>query len=228
LYDSKTPNPNRLSEDHLGGSGTSATTSATARGARNQAVVERKEFVRSNDSNTFERNTALRTTAPRQTAPRTTARRRTSSFAAFGAAAALVATLGLAGEARGRAPQDETPVVGRAASQQVFVPAGHEAPSAGREIRGGEASYYHDSLAGNPTASETPYRPAALTAAHQTLPLGTRVRVTAADSGRSVIVEVNDRGPFAKNRVIDLSRAAAQQIGMIRRGHTTVQLEVIG
>jgi rare lipoprotein A len=184
--------------------------------------------VRSNDSKTFERNTALRTTAPRTTAPRTTARRRTSSFAAFGAAAALVATLGLAGEARGRATQAEAPVVGRAASQQVFVPAGHEAPSAGREIRGGEASYYHDSLAGNPTASGTPYRPGALTAAHQTLPLGTKVRVTDPASGRSVVVEVNDRGPFAKHRVIDLSRAAARQIGLIQRGHGKVELEVVG
>ena len=157
--------------------------------------------------------------------------RRPSSFAAFGAAAALVATLGLAGDARGRAPQDETPFFGRAASQQVFVPADHQAPSAPsaeRAIRGGEASYYHDSLAGNPTASGTPYRPGALTAAHQTLPLGTKVRVTDAASGRSVVVEVNDRGPFAKNRVIDLSRAAAQQIGLIERGHGKVQLEVIG
>lgn len=154
--------------------------------------------------------------------------RRRSSFAAFGAAAALVATLGLAGDARGRAPQDETPVVGRAASQQVFVPADHRAPAAERAIRGGEASYYHDSLAGNPTASGTPYRPGALTAAHRTLPLGSKVRVTDVDTGRSVVVEVNDRGPFAKHRVIDLSRAAAQQIGLIQRGHTKVQLEVIG
>lgn len=154
--------------------------------------------------------------------------RRPTSFAALGAAAALVATLGLAGDARGRAPEVETPFVARAASQQVVVPADHQAPSTDRAIRGGEASYYHDSLAGNPTASGTPYRPGALTAAHPTLPLGTKVRVTDAASGRSVVVEVNDRGPFAKNRVIDLSRAAAQQIGLIQRGHGKVQLEVIG
>jgi rare lipoprotein A len=154
--------------------------------------------------------------------------RRRSSLAAFGAAAALVAALGLAGDASGRAPQGETPFFGRAASQEVFVPADHEAPTAQRAIRGGEASYYHDSLAGNPTASDTPYRPGALTAAHQTLPLGTKVRVTDAASGRSVVVEVNDRGPFAKNRVIDLSRAAARQIGLIQRGHGEVELEVVG
>jgi rare lipoprotein A len=155
--------------------------------------------------------------------------RRRSSFAAIGAAAALTATLGFAGDGAAREPVETRPVVARAASQQVVLPAGHQAPAAeGRAIRGGEASYYHDSLAGNPTASGTPYRPRALTAAHQTLPLGSKVRVIDVESGRSVVVEVNDRGPFAKNRVIDLSRAAAQQIGMIQRGHADVRLEVIG
>jgi rare lipoprotein A len=153
--------------------------------------------------------------------------RRGTSLAAVGGAAALVATLGLAGDAAGRAPRQEGPVLGRAASQ-VIVPADHRAPAADRAIRGGEASYYHDSLAGNPTASGTPYRPSALTAAHQTLPLGSKVRVTRVDTGRSVVVEVNDRGPFAEDRVIDLSRAAATQLGIIQRGHADVRLEVIG
>ncbi|HUO87140.1 MAG TPA: septal ring lytic transglycosylase RlpA family protein [Thermoanaerobaculia bacterium] len=154
--------------------------------------------------------------------------RRPTSFAALGAAVAMIATLGLAGDARGRAPEGELPSTGRAASQEVFVPGDHQVPSPARTIRGGEASYYHDSLAGNSTASGTPYRPGALTAAHRTLPLGSKVRVTDVDSGRSVVVEVNDRGPFAKDRVIDLSRAAAKRIDMIQRGHTDVRLEVIG
>lgn len=155
--------------------------------------------------------------------------RRGGSFAALGAAAALVAALGLAGEADGRAPHREAPVLlARAASQQVIVPADHRPPGVEREIRGGEASYYHDSLAGNPTASGTPYRPAALTAAHPTLPLGSKVRVTSLANGRSVVVEVNDRGPFAKDRVIDLSRAAAQQLGMISSGHADVRLALVG
>lgn len=155
--------------------------------------------------------------------------RRRSSFAALGAAAALTATLGFAGDGAAREPVETRPVVGRAASQQVVLPADHQPPAAeGRAIRGGEASYYHDSLAGNPTASGTPYRPRALTAAHQTLPLGSKVRVIDVESGRSVVVEVNDRGPFAKDRVIDLSRAAAQQLGMIQLGHADVRLEVIG
>lgn len=154
-------------------------------------------------------------------------RARRGGFAALGAAAALAATLGLAGDADGRVYQP-TRVLERAASQQVIVPADHQPPTADREIRGGEASYYHDSLAGNPTASGTPYRPSALTAAHQTLPLGSKVRVTSEETGRSVVVEVNDRGPFAKNRVIDLSRAAAQRIGMIDSGHADVRIELIG
>lgn len=155
--------------------------------------------------------------------------RRGTSFAAIGAAAALTATLGLAGETAGREPVETRPVVGRAASQQVVLPADHQAPAVdGHTIRGGEASYYHDSLAGNPTASGTPYRPSALTAAHQTLPLGSKVRVTEVETGRTVVVEVNDRGPFAKDRVIDLSRAAAQQLGIVHRGHADVRLEVIG
>lgn len=155
-------------------------------------------------------------------------RARRGGFAALGAAVALSATLGLAGDADGRVPGEQATLFERAASQQVFVPADHQAPSTDRAIRGGEASYYHDSLAGNPTASGTPYRPGAMTAAHQTLPLGTKVRVTDEKTGRSVVVEVNDRGPFAKDRVIDLSRAAAKQIGLIERGHGEVRLEVIG
>ncbi|HEX6203843.1 MAG TPA: septal ring lytic transglycosylase RlpA family protein [Thermoanaerobaculia bacterium] len=154
--------------------------------------------------------------------------RRGGSLAALGAAAALVATLGLAGDADGRSPSQPTTVLERAASQQVIVPADHRPPAADRQIRGGEASYYHDSLAGNPTASGKPYRPTALTAAHQTLPLGSKVRVTSEETGRSVVVEVNDRGPFAKDRVIDLSRAAAKQLGMIHRGHAEVRLELVG
>lgn len=158
----------------------------------------------------------------------TTRARRPTSFAALGGLVALAAALGLAGDAQSEAPQESAPVTGRAASQQVFVPGDHRPPAADRTIRGGEASYYHDSLAGNPTASGAPYRPGALTAAHRTLPLGSKVRVTDVTSGRSVVVEINDRGPFAKNRVIDLSRAAAKEIGMIQRGHTDVRLALVG
>lgn len=67
-----------------------------------------------------------------------------------------------------------------------------------------------------------------LTAAHQTLPLGTRVAVTNQDNGRTVEVRINDRGPFAKGRIIDLSYAAARSLGMIGPGTVPVRLEVLG
>ena len=94
-------------------------------------------------------------------------------------------------------------------------------------LRQGAASYYHPSLAGQPTASGEPYRPEALTAAHRSLPLGSRVRVTNVQNGRSVVVRINDRGPFRPGRVIDLSRAAARRIGLLRPGHGPVKLELL-
>lgn len=95
-------------------------------------------------------------------------------------------------------------------------------------VQEGRASYYSDTLAGNPTASGEPYDPAALTAAHRTLPFGTRVRVTRLDDERSVEVRINDRGPFGRrDRIIDLSRAAAERLGMIRAGVIRVRIEVL-
>ena len=91
----------------------------------------------------------------------------------------------------------------------------------------GDASYYGDELAGNPTASGERFDPAKFTAAHRTLPLGSRVRVTNARSGESVIVRINDRGPFHGQRVIDLSKAAAREIGMLARGTARVRLELL-
>jgi rare lipoprotein A len=91
----------------------------------------------------------------------------------------------------------------------------------------GEASYYSDALAGHPTASGEQYRPLALTAAHRKLPLGTVLRVTSRD-GRVVYVRVNDRGPYGrKGRILDLSRAAAEQLGMLRSGVLQVRAEVV-
>jgi rare lipoprotein A len=93
----------------------------------------------------------------------------------------------------------------------------------------GAVSYYADSLAGNSTASGEPYDPRELTAASRTLPFGTVLRVTRPDTGRSVIVRVNDRGPFGRRtRVLDLSRSAAEALDMIRRGGADVHVEVVG
>jgi len=92
----------------------------------------------------------------------------------------------------------------------------------------GEASYYSDKLAGRSTASGEPYDPKKFTAAHRKLPFGSVLRVVRLDNGRSVYVRVNDRGPFGKrDRIIDLSRRAAEELGMIRAGVTQIRLEVL-
>ena len=91
----------------------------------------------------------------------------------------------------------------------------------------GQASYYGAELAGNRTASGERFNPSALTAAHRSLPLGSKIRVTNKANGKSVIVRINDRGPFVKSRLIDISYAAAQQINMVRAGKARVSLALI-
>lgn len=90
----------------------------------------------------------------------------------------------------------------------------------------GKAAYYDPDYKGR-TASGEPYDNAKFTAAHKTLPFGTRVRVTDSRTGRSTIVVINDRGPFNPGRVIDLSLAAAREIGMIKRGIIAVRATVL-
>ncbi len=94
-------------------------------------------------------------------------------------------------------------------------------------VQEGDGSYYADSLHGNTTASGEPYDKNAMTAAHQELPLGTNVRVTYKKTGKSVVVTINDRGPYAKDRIIDVSGAAARQLGMIEDGHGPVTVEIV-
>jgi rare lipoprotein A len=97
----------------------------------------------------------------------------------------------------------------------------------GNPLRG-LASWYGTVWNGRKTASGETFDETKLTAAHKTLPLGTVVRVTNLDSMRSVIVKINDRGTLAPNRIIDLSSAAAEQLGMVERGLANVKLEVLG
>ncbi|MDF3863237.1 septal ring lytic transglycosylase RlpA family protein [Pseudomonas denitrificans (nom. rej.)] len=89
----------------------------------------------------------------------------------------------------------------------------------------GTASYYGKAHHGKRTASGERFNQNALTAAHRTLPFGTRVRVTNLDNGRSVVVRINDRGPFGRGRIIDVSKAAAEQLNMLRSGTAPVRLE---
>lgn len=106
-----------------------------------------------------------------------------------------------------------------------FVPRVRE--DAGSRAQLGEASYYADHFEGRTTASGGRYRGAELTAAHRTLAFGTRVRVTHLGSGRTVDVTINDRGPHRRGRIIDLSRRAARDLGMLAEGVARVRVDVI-
>jgi rare lipoprotein A len=91
----------------------------------------------------------------------------------------------------------------------------------------GIASWYGSEFYGRPTASGEIYRGNELTAAHKTLPLNTYVKVINLENGKSVIVRINDRGPFMKGRIIDLSYAAAKKIDMIEKGTAPVRLRIL-
>ena len=91
----------------------------------------------------------------------------------------------------------------------------------------GQGSYYADKFAGRATASGVPYRPGQMTAAHNTLPFGTRIKVTNVRNGKSVKVTVNDRGPHVKGRIVDVSGKAARKLDLIDAGVVPVQLKVI-
>jgi len=111
---------------------------------------------------------------------------------------------------------DDESLTAPTATQQSFEAVGQ-----------GEASYYAASFAGHRTASGDRFDPHALTCAHRTLPLGTMLRVTNLANGRSVLVRVNDRGPFTRGRILDMSPAAASDIDMIRAGKAMVRVEVV-
>jgi rare lipoprotein A len=106
------------------------------------------------------------------------------------------------------------------------VPTASAAPNPGVET--GMASWYGNPYHGHRAASGEIFDMEKLTAAHRTLPFGTRVRVTETKGGRSVEVRINDRGPFAEDRIIDVSRAAARRLGLLGSGKALVRLKVIG
>jgi rare lipoprotein A len=159
---------------------------------------------------------------------------------------AAAALLGLGGALAPGYAEDTAPAVALAAPPAVdpalprFEPLAEESAAlaapetpdtaepeqAWEPIAGGMASWYGREFAGHRTASGERFNPAEYTAAHRTLPFGTRVRVTDAD-GDSVIVRINDRGPFARGRVIDLSQAAAKELGITRAGSGKVTLAVL-
>lgn len=89
----------------------------------------------------------------------------------------------------------------------------------------GKATFYSDRFHGKKTSSGKPYHRDSLTCAHRTFPIGTLLEVTNTDNGNKVIVEVTDRGPYTRGKIIDLSYAAAHKLGIIRRGVGTVELK---
>lgn len=129
------------------------------------------------------------------------------SLLTIGAVTALIATGATASEAKGRKHW-------RNANAAVSASSGSFS---------GKASYY-GAESGTRTASGARYNPMGLTAAHRSLPFGTRLKVT--HGGRSVVVTVNDRGPFIRGRVLDLSKGAAQAIGLTSRGVGQIVAEV--
>ena len=117
----------------------------------------------------------------------------------------------------------------------LFAACGGKAPAAkhdhdheheGHGVQQGLASWYGGGHHGGPTASGERFNKNALTAAHRTLPMNTRVRVTNQRNGRSVVVRINDRGPYGR-AVIDVSEAAAKQLDMIDAGVVPVRIEVL-
>jgi|SRR5690554_6072256 len=91
----------------------------------------------------------------------------------------------------------------------------------------GQASYYADKFQNRKTASGEPYKSGRKTAAHRTLPFGSKVKVTNVRNGKSVVVRINDRGPFVRGRVIDLSRSSFASIGNVSDGLLKVRIEVV-
>lgn len=118
-------------------------------------------------------------------------------------------------------------LVGSALLGVAAVAASSRAPAESGAQTTGTASWYGPRHDGRRTASGETFDMDDLTAAHPTYPFGTRVKVTLLATGRSVVVRINDRFPSYRRRVIDLSRAAAREIGMMRRGTGRVRLEVL-
>ena len=118
------------------------------------------------------------------------------------------------------------PTVLASKSQAAEPPKPPTAPAS--KVETGQASFYSSKHHGQPTASGELYDETQLTAAHRTLPFGTRVRVTNLENQRSAVFRINDRGPFIKGRVVDVSKRGAFELGFIQEGVASVRVEVVG
>jgi rare lipoprotein A len=125
------------------------------------------------------------------------------------------------------APETGTPRVDEKHSRDGALE-GRYASQRALQVFRGQATYYGDAFAGRRTASGEPFDPLAFTAAHRSLPFGTVVRVVCPSSSQIVYVTINDRGPFGnRRRIIDLSRAAAERLDILRLGVADVRVEVV-
>ena len=122
------------------------------------------------------------------------------------------------------APASMAPVV-----KAELAPAAPTIPTKtnGVDLLEGKAAYYSNRFNGRKTASGQRFNNAAMTAAHNTLPFGTRVKITNTKNNKSVVVRINDRGPSTPGRVFDLTRAAARKLGYVRAGLADVKAEVV-
>ncbi len=140
------------------------------------------------------------------------------------AACAPVLTAAPVASAQADTAPPPAPPVGQA-NPSNGAPAAPQVPDPSAEVQVGNASWYGPHFAGRLTSDGEVFDPSKLTAAHRTLPFGTLVRVTNLVNGESVVVRINDRGPFKPNRIIDLSRGAAEAIHMKNMGVARVKLE---
>lgn len=135
------------------------------------------------------------------------------------AAATSIAAAGASAASSSAAPSEApSPAASAAGETPPLAPGWHQQ---------GRISYYGKRFDSRPTASGEPFDPDAMTMAHPTLPLGSIVRVKNLRNGCSVELRVNDRGPYEKGRIADVSRAAAKKLGMFRRGVTRARIELL-
>ena len=156
----------------------------------------------------------------------------------LGAAALLMAPLGAGAPALAASSSLATPAADAVIRDVAPSPSWEdrfirEMPSAPKGLHQlaaaytGQASWYGPGFYGNRTASGEILRPGAYTAAHRSLPFGTRVKVTNLNNGRTTVVRINDRGPYSGGRIIDLAHGAASDLGVTASGTATVKLEVL-
>lgn len=148
-------------------------------------------------------------------------------FAAAGAVGAALLLSACAGPMPRRAGYDRACGCWGGSSKSPGASASSATKTESGTSSKGLASFYAEDFDGKPTASGEAFSSSARTAAHRTWSFGTRVKVTSTKSGKSTEVRINDRGPHVEGRIIDLSKAAAEEIGLVSEGVGEVELEVL-